>query len=354
MITAFLTNIKYILYAVLAIMALWLCYKYPITRKAILIIAVCTFVATSCMMGSRVIEYYTISGQTYGTVSSVFNDRKTEYEKTGELTFEFSKFGLQSTTLEGQFQARVTDPHKIDIDLTNNDWSIYVNDTLLSNISTSGSALSGELTYLFRDTNNTPITVDTLFISIGFEDNATDIVVTTNGGDIAVNLWNTYLNKNGFKLELKQTEPHSVDKVITITDDLNSYTIKDSAIDELNLYINKALFDSYGFDKSVTIKFRKYSTINAGFGSSLLSWTDDVLTLEMELKKELTDYYRFTLTDYPSTDYSCFFLNFKLSNDNLYAVCDFETTHSFSVGTKQINVYLNQFVFYNLDGTEIV
>lgn len=252
-------------------------------------------------MGSRVIEYYTISGQTYGTVSSVFNDRKTEYEKTGELTFEFSKFGLQSTTIEGQFQARVTDPHKIDIDLSNNDWSIYVNDTLLSNITTTGSALSGELSYLFRDTNNTPITVDTLFISIGFEDNATDIVVTTNGGDVAVNLWNTYLNKNGFKLELKQTEPHFVEDELVKLQSPRVLQIVQTDGTTIELGISPYLsLSSVFFNYKLDLTNAKKIIIPEGvvyIGGFYNSALEPFLVEEIELPKSLKTIARYTFKE---------------------------------------------------------
>ena len=311
MITAFLNNLKFIIIGILAIMAIVIAFKFPSLRTAVAILASVMFIFCSCIAINRVVTYYTVSGKTYGTVDSVFKNNQVDFEKTDDYTFEFRNFGLQSTTITNQYQARATDTHKIEIDLSNNDWAIYVNGSLLSNLQNTNSTLTGDLFYIFYDTNDTVIKADALTISVAFEEKTTEIVLTTNGGDIAVNLWNNYLNKNGFKLELKKVESRTPNNTVINYDEepteapvlKNSYTQKASDKLEFDFYINKELFDTYNFKNQVDMVFSI-----AGL---------QLKTFDLQYIDNSTDYYHFYIDGLPNFGTS-FKLNFCLTAQQNY------------------------------------
>ena len=325
MITAFLNNLKFIIIGILAIMAIVIAFKFPSLRTAVAILSSVMFIFCSCIAINRVVTYYTVSGKTYGTVDSVFKNNQVDFEKTDDYTFEFRNFGLQSTTITNQYQARATDTHKIEIDLSNNDWALFVNGTLLSNLQNTNSTLTGDLFYIFYDTNDTVIKADALIISVSFEEKTTEIVLTTNGGDIAVNLWNNYLNKNGFKLELKKVEPRTPNNTVINYDEEpteapvleNSYTQKASDKLSFDIYINKAMFDTYKFKHEVKMYF--YSAASQF----------NISSFNLNYQDNSTDYYHFSF-NLPSlgliTDFNmtfCLTAQQNYSGSNIYAYFKF-------------------------------
>lgn len=352
MITAFLNNLKFIIIGILAIMAIVIAFKFPSLRTAVAILASVMFVFCSCIAINRVVTYYTVSGKTYGTVDSVFKNNQVDFEKTDDYTFEFRNFGLQSTTITNQYQARATDTHKIEIDLSNNDWALFVNGTLLSNLQNTKSTLTGDLFYIFYDTNDTVIKADALTISVAFEEKTTEIVLTTNGGDIAVNLWNTYLNKNGFKLKLKKVESRTPNNTIKVDEEpteaqakSNSYTQNefDSTNLQFDFYINRNLYNKYKFSNKVNMAFKNNSLGIGGVAGELTNYS--LLDFTLEYIDETNEYYHFrcSATNY---NYNHFMLNFILTATENYTNSDFYAY--FSIGGKksldkaQYSFYLNE------------
>lgn len=357
MITTLLANLKYIILGIVVIMAIVIALKYPNLRTAILILCTVAFVVLSCFAINRVVAYYTISGETYGEVNSVFNNTQTEFEKTDDYTFEFRNFGLQSTGIENQYQARATDTHKIEIDLSKNDWSILVNDTLLTNITNTDSILSGTLKFKFNDTNNNEINTDILIISISFEEKTTDIVLTTNGGDVAVNLWNNYLNKNGFKLELKQTEQQNNNNIIIYDEEptepqkqSNSYIENEFEATDLqfDIFINRNLYDQYKFNNTLKMAFKNK---NSGLGGAVGELTNySVLDFILNYVDENNEYYHFKCNTL-DLNYENFIFNFCLiatqnyTDSNYYTY--FKLGGSKTLSITQYSIYLNECTFDN-------
>ncbi len=354
MITTILSNLKFIIIGLVVIMAIVVALRYPNLRTAVLLLCAVGFVVGSCFAVNQIVTYYTISGQTYGEIASIFDKTQTEFEKTDDYTFEFRNFGLQSTGIANQFQARATDTHKIDIDLSNNDWSIFVNETLLTDITNTSSTLSGKLKFVFNDTNDKEIKTDSLIISISFEENTTDIVLTTNGGDIAVNLWNNYLSKNGFKLELKKTEPRQVNNMIIYDEEPTESTTKPNSYVEsefsstalqFDVFINRNLYNQYRFNNALKMSFK-----NKGSGFAITNYS--VLDLNLEYIDETNEYYHFKATQPNLIDYTFYMFNFCLtatenySDNNFYAFFKYNLG-SKTIGSQQYSLYLNQCVFNN-------
>lgn len=354
MITTILSNLKYIIIGLVVIMAIVVALRYPNLRTAVLLLCAVGFVVGSCFAINQIVTYYTISGQTYGEVNSIFDKTQTEFEKTDDYTFEFKNFGLQSTGIANQFQARATDTHKIDIDLSKNDWAIFVNETLLTDITSTSSTLSGKLKFIFNDTNDKEIKTDALIISISFEENTTDIVLTTNGGDIAVNLWNNYLSKNGFKLELKKTEPSQKNNTIIFDEEPtesdskeNSYKTNEfeSTSLQFDIFINRNLYDKYKFNNQLKMSFKDKTTGFGGVGE-LMKYS--LINFSLEYVDETNEYYHFkcSTTNY---GYEHFILNFCLtatdnySDNNSYAF--FKIGGSKSLNNTQYSIYLNDCTF---------
>lgn len=203
MISGILTNLKWILLLVTFLVVFYFLMKYEVTRAVGVILLVFVISLTGCLSIKQIAGYYTASGKTYGDTASLFNSNSARYTRQNN-TFSFTKLGFKATSISNQYRSQIQDSNKINIDLSN-DLALFVNDSLLANIKTTGNTISGEYAVKFSDSNGTEMLTDTLIVSIAIEKNMTEVVITTNGGDIAVGIWNTFTRKNGFDLEIQKT-----------------------------------------------------------------------------------------------------------------------------------------------------
>lgn len=234
MISGIINNFKTILFLIIAILLLYIFIRYEATRIVISILLAVVFIFTGCLSIKQVFSYYTASGETYGSTASLFNANDAKYEKLDEYTFSFKKLGLKTTGIDNQYRSKIVD-EKITVNLNNETWAIFINNTLLDKTKYNANSINAELTQQFNDTNSNKIIKDTLFVSIAFENNATELVLTTNGGDIAVGLWHSYLTKNNFILSIKKVNFDLSNNDINIIPDENF----DKNKKDYNLLINK-------------------------------------------------------------------------------------------------------------------
>lgn len=204
MISSILSNLKIILILICAITVFYFLMKYQVTRTVGVILLVFTICFTGALSTKQIVGYYSAEGKTYGTTASLFNSNAVKYSKPDKFTFSYSKLGFETTGQSKQYRSLIQDENAIDISLENQQYALLVNDTLLTNLQTVGNTIFGEYITTFKDTNGKNILTDTLQISMAIENAFTEVSITTNGGDMAVAIWNTFAKKNNFNISIKQ------------------------------------------------------------------------------------------------------------------------------------------------------
>lgn len=205
MISALLSQIQLIIYGVIIIFALYFLYKYDSTRIIVSSLAFIVLIATGVYSVKQVNGYYFVTGTTYGEATTLFNANDAQFERLDDFTFKFTKLGLKKTDIANQYRTRVQDSNKTILNSSKH-YAIYLNEQLLTNNKQEAGMLSADAKFSYRDTNNVEMILDTLHISFSFENNITEIVLTTDGGDIATGIWDNFLARNNFILSIKEVD----------------------------------------------------------------------------------------------------------------------------------------------------
>lgn len=189
-------------------------FKNDATRIGFIIIAIIFIFGTFCIydvnrklsLTSKVIGYF----QHTENVSKI-NDF--EYDVTSLL---FTNSGANENEY---FAEIVTDPVE-DFDRTKK-YNLEINGNKCGYVASNLEFVNADFINTFYATNNTVLLTDSLNIKVNFYKDGTKIVLITNNGEKAVKLWQSYIQKNGFKIKIVEDKFNSVIEA----DNIPSYTL---------------------------------------------------------------------------------------------------------------------------------
>ena len=87
----------------------------------------------------------------------------------------------------------------------NINYGVYVNGDPCYQVNYATNYIRAEYGYTFMDDNLESKLTDTLQFNFAFFDKGSNLKITTNGGQEAVNYWNNYFARNNFVVEVKQS-----------------------------------------------------------------------------------------------------------------------------------------------------
>ena len=187
--------------------------------------------ATFCsalVCGFKTYQYFSARGGNVGDfIHSLISSSSAE--KISDYTFKFNKVSFSATGKENEYKVTIEDTYKrvdelgneipcsFDLDLSKN-WKIYVNDMVTNNTNKSSNYINAEYIYTFYNEDFNALLTDTLKIKFVFYNNYYRVDLITNGGETAVDFWESYIYKEGLTVGLKinDYEPDSEINLITI------------------------------------------------------------------------------------------------------------------------------------------
>lgn len=202
MLTNLFSDISNLIYLIIGIIfALGLIYiviKLPNGKFFALGFLVVVLIISGILTAFANYEWMTARGGIYGAIEDIKNANKVVQN---ELTFDFEAFTLEATGNKDEYMARMTINNVDNLDLSNK--TIYVNSEPTSLVASSKKYIISKYSYLFQNEDLQEISVDTLKIRFSFGEKLSECVISTTGGFKNVKLWNEYIEKNGFKVIVK-------------------------------------------------------------------------------------------------------------------------------------------------------
>lgn len=177
-----------------------LCGTYPVLRWIFATILVFVLVGSGVFSSVMLNKYYTAEGGMYGYIQTLISQN--EAKKTAELSYDCGSVSFAPSVNKDEYTATfyVDEVLKIDNETT---YGLFINGVPCSEINFGTDHISAKYNYSFYDYDDNVLYVDTLDFRISMFDNYTIIFVRTNGGSEAVKYWNSFVDKNGFTVEIK-------------------------------------------------------------------------------------------------------------------------------------------------------
>lgn len=235
------TLLKTIIVVLLVIGMIWLCIRIPQLVPVVATFLAVSIVAIGIFCAYDSYKYLSARNMTIGEVlQSAFNNHsEIEQDENNLLKWNLKNIGFK---YEGAstYSTTIEKPHNEVIDLENNRYELYINNQKCYLNETGNDYVKSEFKCSFYDTDDNLIIEDTLYINFGFYQKQTVIVLTTKGGEQAVQLWKSFQVKNGFVFELKATSKalsikRYAKKVIS-AEIINNTNSEQFAV---NIYVNK-------------------------------------------------------------------------------------------------------------------
>lgn len=219
------------------------CKAFPIIRPWVITVLVVLFSGVTAYCGVQVNLYFTAEGGIFGKLADFL-------ELNVDSSEDESKFSLKNIVLtqeEGDRYSAVIYSEKV-INLENdNKYGLFINGIPDTPIDSSSEFVVSNYEYVFYNTDMTVSLEDSLKVNVSFANIGTYIKLTTEGGQIAVNHWRNYFNKNDFVIEIKELPFELTDDIDTVEQDLtNSAT--------LTYYVGDQLYSKEVWSKGVNIK----------------------------------------------------------------------------------------------------
>lgn len=186
--------------------------------------------ATFCsalVCGFKTYQYFSARGGNVGDfIHSLISSSSAE--KISDYTFKFNKVSFSATGKENEYKVTIEDTYKrvdelgneipgsFDLDLSKN-WNIYVDDMVTNNTNKSSNYINAEYIYTFYNEDFNALLTDTLKIKFVFYNNYYRVDLITNGGETAVDFWESYIYKEGLTVGLKINEYEQDSEINLIT-----------------------------------------------------------------------------------------------------------------------------------------
>lgn len=182
-----------------------------------------------------------------------------EIVQINDFEYDIKSLLFTNTGTENQYYSTQNAKPVSNFDKTKK-YTVTINGIEATRVSGDYNYIDANFTNEFISTLNETILIDTLNIKINFYQEGTKIVFITNGGEQAVSLWSSYIEKNGFKLNIVETNYSS------------SMQADNLPIKTIEFYFDNELYQS----KEYTIlnySNIEFPTIIKGF--SIKEWRDE-------------------------------------------------------------------------------
>lgn len=196
------TNIIYLVIGALFVLGLvYITIKFPNGKHYALGFLTIILIISGIFTAFANYEWITARGGIYGAIEDIKNVNKVTQN---ELTFDFEKFTLEATGNKDEYMARMAINYVNDLDSTKK--AIYVNSEPTTLVTKSKKYIIANYSYLFENDDLQEMGVDTLKIRFSFSEKLSECIISTSGGIKNVKFWNEYIEKNGFKVEIKDLD----------------------------------------------------------------------------------------------------------------------------------------------------
>ncbi|MGN1222407.1 MAG: hypothetical protein ACI4TT_04160, partial [Christensenellales bacterium] len=242
------TTLGMIIAMLVVIGVIYLLIKIPQFRPLFLLVFSVVFLFCGFTALYHDVVYLTTNNVTIGDVINSYIQATQQTTTTTEkdkpewlienLGFRLEEGNTYSSTL-------ILEPFT-NLDFNNNIYSLYINDEkcLLNN--QGSNYLRSQFYYSFYDNENRTMLSDTLYINFAFHTNETKLVLKTNGGQSAVNLWRAFQAKNNFLLSIRTSdfENQSFDQINKIDGEFAIYNFKNGTLYGYTVDINSTFTDT--------------------------------------------------------------------------------------------------------------
>ena len=197
-----ISTLKTIIVLMVVIGIVFILFYIKEMRPVILIILGVVVLAGGIGATVQNVKYFNASNKTIGEViNSTLHS--THIVKQDENTFELNVLGFkQSEYDENTYLTEYQMAQVANLDLKNQKYTLKLNDyRCFSNVQNDNDKyMQSKFTYTFLDNNNEEIMTDTLYITFAFYEKSTTILLQTQGGEQAKELWKAFERKNGIKI----------------------------------------------------------------------------------------------------------------------------------------------------------
>ena len=194
-----------LLIAVIVVVIIWVCGKYPGARVFVLtgmsVVIGIVLLGTSIYCGVNLNAYYNEKGGVIGAITGIFETNTAEV--VDEMNFKINDVELVQQS-GNVYTATIMIDKVLNFD-EDKQYGIYINENFVDNIENDEYA-HADYTYTFQNNELTNLMTDTLSLDFAFNNNYTNLLLTTHGGNSAVSYWNAYFNKNSFIITIKESE----------------------------------------------------------------------------------------------------------------------------------------------------
>ena len=253
--------------------------------------------------------YYSAEGGIIGAITGT-NQNEVVVE---EMSFDFKDVVFTATGAENEFEAKfVTDKT---FALNKSKYiQLLVNGQPCDYLVNASDYIVAEYNYVFYDRDMNPIGVDTLTFHMSFYDNFSLLIVTTNGGESAVEKWNYFFNVNKFIVTIEQVNDiyisesiKNLEEYATVNLNANSQLYSKILVKKGTLYVlpTTANVDGYKFnnwivDGQVVTEIVVNNDIN--ISADLTKMHTVVIKSDGEVVKTMLveDGYKITINDFPT------------------------------------------------------
>ena len=189
-------------YGVLAMViicfVLWLCITKKEARPYVYTLGSLALLAVTSWCILQLNFYYSAEGGIFGKISGLIQSNIVE--ESEEATFTLKNIVLSQND-EGEYSAIISSSTKLK-PFEEENYAIFINGEPCSNSIYTPAINSGtvraEYHYVFKNDDLEPLCDDILKLNFAYYSNGYQIKLSTEGGQTAVNYWNTYFTRNNF------------------------------------------------------------------------------------------------------------------------------------------------------------
>lgn len=153
-------------------------------------------------------NYYNATGGVVGELSSILKKNQVEIvEESNDIYFNFKNVVLMENS-KGKYSASMTSDAVMKLD-ANETYFIYVNEQPCTTVQTEERDIYATYSYAFLNRENGnyySLADDTMTFYVAFYDNYTYLYIEVENGENTYQLWNSYFNKNNFKVRVTKVE----------------------------------------------------------------------------------------------------------------------------------------------------
>lgn len=190
--------------------------KVPGSRMIVASLCVVLICCSGVYSGIKINEYYNAEGGIFGKIEDIIKPNKVEItNKITSIDFDFNQVVLTGSD-DTLYKAEFHSDKSLKLD-SNENYKVLVNGEPCKVIDYSNNHLTCTYNYSFYDVGNVYKLTDELTFTFGFNRYSTDMVVSTTGSSEAVALWNSYFDKNDFKVNVSTTADTYVSESNTAT-----------------------------------------------------------------------------------------------------------------------------------------